>query len=248
MPRIRRFRGLTARVASRVVVAVVLRVMVVVRVPGLGGVSPGSAFRRHVAVGALVLAAIAAVAVLVTFRVGNSQAMRQPVAGGEVVATRIVAPLVTQGVYDGDTEALKLLEQRVGIRKAGSTIEHVKVWSADGVILYCDDPRLIGQRYPFDSADRAALTSGTAESSIADPTRSENVLDQGLGRSIEVSAGVRDTLGRPILVQTFFTPDQVDTDEAAFTHRTIAIALVSLLAFGLLLLPLAYSLSRRTTR
>ena len=58
---------------------------------------------------------------------------------------------------------------------------------------------------------------------IADPTRSENVLDQGLGRSIEVSAGVRDTLGlRPILVQTFFTPDQVDTDEAAFTHRTIA--------------------------
>ena len=43
-------------------------------------------------------------------------------------------------MYDGDPTALRALDNRVLLRKAGSTIQRIKVWSPDGVILYCDDP------------------------------------------------------------------------------------------------------------
>ena len=116
----------------------------------------------------MALVVVGATAAIVCVRVVQSQALRQAEGGGEVVATRVVAPLVNQGVYDGDSNALTALDDRVRIRKSGSTIQRVKVWSADGVILYCDDPRLIGQRYPLDPDDQAVLT--TAASTPTSPT------------------------------------------------------------------------------
>jgi hypothetical protein len=73
---------------------------------------PARTFLLHVGIGAVVLVAVASVAVPVSVRVGRDQALRQPVAGGEVVATRVVAPLVTPGVYSGDTEDLIALNDR----------------------------------------------------------------------------------------------------------------------------------------
>ena len=204
-------------------------------------------FFQHVGISVVVLAAVASVAVLVTVRTGR-EALRQPVAGGEAVASRIVAPLVTQGVYDGNIGALRALDDRVQLRKAASTIERIKVWSEDGVILYSDDPRQIGLRYPLDPDRSRALTSQQVESTVTELTQPDNLLDRQFGRSIEVSAGTRDTSGRPILVQTYYTVDQLNADEATLTRRLVALVLVSLLAFGLLFVPLAYSLARRATR
>lgn len=203
---------------------------------------------RYAGIGAVVLVAVASIAVFVSVRVGHARALRQPVAGGEIVAARVVAPAVTQGVYDGNSKDLGALDDRIRVRKAGSTIERVKVWSADGVILYCDDPRQIGQRYPLDPGALKALNTQRAESTVTDLSRPENVLDQGFGESLEVSTGTRDAAGRPILVQTYFTVDRLDADEAALIRPIVAVVLVSLLLFGLLLVSLAYSLTRRVSR
>jgi hypothetical protein len=168
-------------------------------------------------------------------------------AGGQVVA-RIVAPLVPQGVYDGNVKDLAALDDRVLVRKAGSAIERIKVWSEDGVVLYSDDPRLIGLRYPLDADRSSALTSQGVASTIADLSRSDHALDRQLGRSLEVSAGTRDITGRPIVVETYFAVDQLDADEAALIRRIVAVVLVSLVGLGLLFVPLAYSLARRVSR
>jgi two-component system NarL family sensor kinase len=201
-----------------------------------------------VGVGAVVLVAVASVAVLVSARVGRDQALRQPMASGALVATRIVAPLVTQGVYSGDTKDLSMLDQRVGIRKAGSAIERIKVWSRDGVILYSDDPRLIGQRFPLDPLGIRAVTSQGVESTVTDLSRSNNLLDRQLGESVQVYAGTQDRTGRQILVETYYSMDELDADQATVTRRIVGLVLASLLVFGLLLVPLAYSLARRTAR
>jgi two-component system NarL family sensor kinase len=203
---------------------------------------------QHAVVSVLALVVVGATAAIVCVRVVQSQALRQAEGGGEVVATRVVAPLVNQGVYDGDANALTALDDRVRIRKSGSTIQRVKVWSADGVILYCDDPRLIGQRYPLDPDDQAVLDNGGVDSDVSDLTKSENVLDRGFGKSLEVYVGARDTEGRPILVETYFTADRLKADEAALIRRIIPVVLTALLVLGLLLVPLAYSLARRVAR
>ena len=205
-------------------------------------------FLLHLGVGVLVLVAVASVAVLGSVRVGRDQARHQPVARGELVATRIVAPLVTQGVYNGQNTDLIALDEAVRLGKAGSTIERIKVRSEDGAILYSDDPRLIGQRYPLGRDRSRALTSQGVESTVADLNRSDNVLDRPLGKSLEVYAGTRDTSGRPILVETYYAVDRLDADEATVIRRTVAVVLVSLLALGLLLIPVGYSLARRMSR
>jgi hypothetical protein len=122
------------------------------------------------------------------------------------------------------------------------------VWSEDGVILYSDDPPQIGLRYPLGPDRSRALTAQQVESTVTDLGRPENILDRSFGRSIEVYAGTRDTSGRPILVETYFTIDRLDADEAALTRRLVEVVLVSLLVLGLLLVPVAYSLARRVSR
>jgi two-component system NarL family sensor kinase len=203
---------------------------------------------QHAVVSVMALVVVGATASIICVRVVQAQALRQAEGGGEVVATKVVAPLVNQGVYDGDVPALTALDDRVRFRKAGSTIQRIKVWSADEVILYSDDPRQIGLRYPLEPQDRALLDNGGVSSDVSDLTKSENVLDQGLGKSLEVYVGDRDTTGRPILVETYFAADRLKADEAALIRRIIPVVLAALLVLGLLLVPLAYSLARRVAR
>jgi hypothetical protein len=180
--------------------------------------------------------------------------VRQAISGGgeccsaAAASRELGAPLVTQGVYAGDTPALTALNRRVVGTKSGTTIERVKVWSEQGVILYSDDPRMIGLRYPLGPARSRMLTTQEVGSAVTDQSGPENVLDRVLGRTLDVYAGARDTTGRPILVETYFNGDRLDADQAALTRRITAVVLIPLLVLGLLFLPLAYSLARRMSR
>jgi signal transduction histidine kinase len=206
------------------------------------------ALAQHAVVSVMALVVVGATAAIICVRVVQAQALRQAEAGGNVVATQVVAPLVNQGLYDGNSAAQKALDDRIQLRKAGSTIQRVKVWSAEGRILYSDDQRLIGLTYPLDPDDRRVLEHGGVESDISDLSKSENELDRQFGESLEVYVGTTDALGRPILVETYFTVDRLHADEAALIRRIVPVVLAALLVLGLLLVPLAYSLASRVAR
>jgi signal transduction histidine kinase len=208
----------------------------------------GRALVQHAAISLLALLVVGAATAIICVRLVQSDALRQAETGGGAIADRVVAPLVTQGVYDGDLTALRNLDQRVRERMADDTIQRVKVWSPDGVIIYCDDPRQIGLKFPLDTDDKAALESGGVDSDISDLRKSENVLDHGFGESLEVYAGVSDDRGRPILVETYFTAAGLHSDEAALIIRIIPVVVLAVLVLGLLLVPLAFTLARRVAR
>ena len=203
---------------------------------------------QHAAISLVALVAVGALAVIICDQVVQDQALRRAEVNGEAIAVGLVAPLVDQGVEQGGTEALLTLHQRVRFRMASDPIQRIKVWSADGLILYCDDPRQIGLRFPLDEDDLDALNRGGVFSDISDLDKSENVLDRGFGESLEVYAGTRDTSGHRILVETCFTANRLHADEAALTRRIMPVVLAALLVLGLLLVPLAYSLARRVAR
>jgi signal transduction histidine kinase len=127
-------------------------------------------------------------------------------------------------------------------------IQRVRVWSADGVILYCDDHRQIGLQFPFRADDKALLGTAGVDSDVEDLDKSANVLDRGLGKSVDVHAGARDTAGRPILVETSFTADVVHARGVALIRWIIPVVLVAVLIFGLLQVLPAFSLARRVAR
>lgn len=204
---------------------------------------------QHAAISLVALFAVGALAAIICVQVVQDQALHRAEANGESIAV-VVAPMVNPGVEEGDTDSLVALHRQVQFRMAGDTIQRIKVWSPDGMILYCDDPRQIGLTFPLDEDDLNALNSGGVDSDISDLDKSENLYDResGLGESLEVYVGARDTVGKKILVETYFTANRLHADEASLIRRIVPVVLAAVLVLGLLLVPLAFTLARRVSR
>jgi signal transduction histidine kinase len=207
------------------------------------------ALAQHAAISLAALVAVGALAAIICVQVVQDQALRRAEQYGASIARSVIAPRVTRGVEQGDTDALVALNTQVRHRMADdTTIQRIKVWSANGRILYCDDPIQMGLQFPLDEDDLDALTTGGVDSDISDLDKSENVYDRGFGESLEVYAGVRDCSGDPILVETYFVANRLHADEAALIRRVVPVVLVAVVALGLLLVPLAFTLARRVSR
>jgi two-component system NarL family sensor kinase len=205
---------------------------------------------QHAAISLVALVAVGALAAIICVQVVQDQALHRAEANGESIAVDVVAPMVNPGVEEGDTDSLVALHRQVQFRIATDTIQRIKVWSPDGMILYCDDPRQIGLHFPLDEDDLDALNSGGVDSDISDLDKSENVFDRGFGfgESLEVYVGAQDTVGKPILVETYFTANSLHADEASLIRRIVPVVLAAVLVLGLLLVPLAFTLARRVSR
>ena len=203
---------------------------------------------QHAAISLVALIAVGALAAIICVQVVQAQALRRAEVNGEAIARGVVAPMVNPGVENSDTKSLVNLNRQVRSRMDGDTIQRIKVWSSDGVIIYCDDPRQIGLQFALDSDDLNALNSGGVDSDISDLDKSENVYDRGFGESLEVYAGAKDTAGNPILVETYFTADRLHADETSLIRRIVPVVLAAVLVLGLLLVPLAFTLARRVSR
>ena len=204
---------------------------------------------QHAAISLAALVAVGALAAIICVQVVQDQALRRAEQYGATIARYVIAPRVTPGVEKGDTDALVALNTQVRYRMAtDTTIQRIKVSSPNGRILYCDDPIQMGLQFPLDEDDLDALTTGGVDSDISDLDKSENVYDRGFGESLEVYAGVRDSSGDPILVETYFVANRLHADEAALIRRVVPVVLVAVVALGLLLVPLAFTLARRVSR
>jgi two-component system, NarL family, sensor kinase len=202
---------------------------------------------QYAAVSLAALVLVGATAAVLCVRLVQAEALHQAETDGEAIANRIVAPLLTDSFNNGDPAAYQTLDTRVRLRMSDDTVQRIKVWSADGTILYCDDRRQLGLQFPLQPDDRAVLEHGGVDSDISDLSKSENVLDRDFSESLEVYAGVHDSRGRPVLVETYFTAGRLHTDEAALLRRIIPVVLASVLGLGLLLVPLAFGLARRVS-
>jgi two-component system, NarL family, sensor kinase len=203
---------------------------------------------QHALISLLALVLVGSAAAVICVQVVRGQALRQAETIGDAIAHRVVEPLITPGLYAGDPKAISDLDLRVRLRKSDDSLLRVKVWSADGRVVYSDEHREIGLTFPLEADDLAVLDGGGVDSDVSDLTKSENTLDQGLGKSLEVYAGVRDAQGRPVLVETYFTAAGLHADEAALIRRIIPVVLAAVLVLGLLLVPLAFTLARRAAR
>ena len=85
----------------------------------------------------------------------------------------------------------------------------VKIWSADGRVLYSDDPAQIGGRYALDADQLQLLREGGAEVEVSDLDRPENALDRGQGELIEAYTRIRTPSGTPMLFEIYQRFDSV---------------------------------------
>lgn len=197
------------------------------------------------------LAAVLIVAVAATFvlrRAGQRESVRDARRITQVIGRSVIEPNLTQAVVSHDASAFHRFDRLVRTRVIRGPVVRVKLWRADGVIVYSDKRALIGSRYRLESDERRALADGRVDAGISDLTRPENRFERPQHKLLEVYMPVRTEGGAPLLFESYLRY----SDVAASGRRvwlTFAPAVVgALVLLWLVQMPLALSLARRLRR
>ena len=136
-------------------------------------------------------------------REGRDEAIHYSRESAVLIGRGIIAPLLTDAAIDGDPTALAALDGVVRERVLDENVVRLKVWDADGRIVYSDLPELIGQRYPLDAGDLAALQDLGAEASVSMSESPEHASERGLGKLLDVDVAVDTPAGQRVLVESY---------------------------------------------
>ena len=151
--------------------------------------------------GIVVLAVFGVAAVLVLRSLaGDEGRCATHVSWRELAGQGIVEPTVVPSLLEGNPAAVAAVDRAVNERVLGERVVRVKLWDADGRVVYSDEPRLIGARFPLDEAKREVLRNRVdARRSSATSPGPENRFKQGQGDLYEVYLPIR----APVMLSRF---------------------------------------------
>jgi signal transduction histidine kinase len=149
------------------------------------------------------------------------------------------------GVTGGDPVALRRLDRAVRARVLVDPVVRIKIWTPSGRIVYSDERRLIGQRYPLGDEELAALRGGRVAAAVSDLRHSENRYERNRKKLLEVYLPVRTPSGRLLLVETYMRFSSVAASGRRIWTAFAPALLAALVLLWLTQIPLALSLARR---
>jgi len=195
--------------------------------------------------GLAALALVAGLGAVALERLSAEQAIREARSLAGVMATGIVEPAIPPTLVAGDPAAVPELDAVVRSRILDESIVRLKVWSADGTILYADAPDLVGERFDLAADAREAIATGRSHAERSDLTRPENRNEQGLAPVLEVYQPIHDPAGSPLLLELYVRYDSVLSGGRALWLTFVPPLLLALLVLAAIQVPLAIRLSRQ---
>jgi signal transduction histidine kinase len=210
------------------------------RAPSIGGL-----VLQFALAGLAVVVLLGALGVALLRRSATTAAARDAKQLTRLAGEGIVQPNLSDGVLRGDKQAIAKLDRIVRERVNDPNIVRIKVWTADGRIVYSNEPRLIGATYPLPEDLRKSLRAGGVDAEVSDLSRPENRYERGQGKLLEVYFPIRSRDGRPLAFEAY-TKFSAITDDSRDTWTAVAPALIGgLLLLWLVQVPLAWRMARR---
>ena len=157
----------------------------------------------------------------------------------------IVEPALTTAVVRGNPDAIAALDRVVRRRVLSPDVVRVKVWNAEGKILYSDEPRLVGRRFPLGADELAVLRSSDVSTETSDLSKPENAYERGQGDLTSVYLGLRAQDGTPVLFEEYLRSSAIAGDSSSVARRFVPVGVAALLVLALLQIPLAWRMARR---
>jgi two-component system NarL family sensor kinase len=194
-------------------------------------------FGRVIAAAAVVAIAVSLVSVLAARSLAERQAIDEAARTADVIAAAVVQPALTDALLAGDEAAAGAMDAVVRRSVLDDSIVRVKIWDATGRIVYSDEPRLIGESFGLDDEELEVLAEPRTDAEVSDVRAPENRFERGFGSMLEVYRGVRTPAGEPLLFETYFRYDDVVERSAELSAGFAAVAVGSVAAMLLLLLP-----------
>ena len=195
--------------------------------------------------GLVVVLLLGIVGVLAIRQVAETEATRNARRLTRVAGEGIVEPELTAAVVAGEPGALERLDRVVRERLLHPPVVRVKIWARDGRIVYSDEPRLIGDRYPLGEDDEAAFDASEVVAEVSDLDEPENRFEPTDEPLLEVYFPLQAADGTPLLFETYQNFEQVVSSAERIFFVVAPVLLAALVLLELVQVPLALSLGRR---
>ncbi|HTP18585.1 MAG TPA: sensor histidine kinase [Solirubrobacteraceae bacterium] len=179
---------------------------------------------------------------------GTTEAIRDAKALTQVAGRGIAAPYLTPQLLAGQPEAIRAIDGAVRTRLLAAPVVRVKIWNGTGRIVYSDEPRLIGARYPLGASELHALRTGGVDAEVSDLSRPENRFERQYHKLLEVYYGMRAEDGTPALFELYQRFSSI-TASGNRVFRTFFVPMIAtMVLLELAQIPLAVSLARKVRR
>ena len=195
--------------------------------------------------GLVALVVVAVVTASVSRATGTQEAIRDAIQVTSLTAEVAIEPVLDDRILTGDPASLSRLDHVVRGQVLRGSLVRVKIWTADGRIVYSDESRLVGRTFPLGEDDLEALRTGSADAEISDLTEPENQYEEPAVQLLEVYQGIATPGGTPLLYEAYFRYNGVAAAGRAIWLQFAPYFLGALLLLELLQLPIALSLARR---
>jgi two-component system, NarL family, sensor kinase len=157
----------------------------------------------------------------------------------DLLAAVLVQPLVDERLLAGDPAAVAAVDAALRDRLAETSVLRLKIWTADGRVVYSDEARLVGLTYPLDDADQQTLRDGVTRAAVSDLSRPENRFERSAGRLLEVYGQLEGPAGEPLLLETYSVYEEATERRFEIWAQFAPISMVVLLTLVAVQLPLA---------
>jgi signal transduction histidine kinase len=201
---------------------------------------------RYVASGLLAVVLVSLLGVWLIRRAGESEAIRDAKDETRIAAQGSVEPVVTDGLIRGDPRALAAVDRVVQERVLTEpSIARVKIWDRTGRVVYSDEPRLIGARYPMSAEDLAAFRARRVSAEVSDLSKPENRFERSFGRLLEVYLPIHTASGTPLRYEAYYRSSFISARGRRIFRQFAPVMLGGLILLAAIQLPLAWRLARR---
>lgn len=207
-----------------------------------------SPLAQFLVAGALVLGVVSVATGRLSAVAASEEAIDDAIATTEVLARSVAEPALPRGLVDGDPAALDHFDRAVLRRLLVDDVQRIKIWTADGTVVYSDAIGLIGQRFDLGAEERAVLSGGGQDAEESDLAKPENRYEQASGGLLEVYTRIHAPEGDPLLFEAYYSAADIAQRRGEVLAAFRPIALGGLAALVLAAVPLLWALTRRLDR
>jgi signal transduction histidine kinase len=194
-------------------------------------------------VAAIVILAVASVVLL--RRTSTEESVRSAREQTRVMAEGIVEPELSAELLAGSPEGLAAFDQIARTRLLPAGAVRTKLWTGTGIILYSDEPRLIGEQFELEGGKRTVLAEGGSRSGVSDLSEPENRYEQRDRSMLEVYRRVVAPDGTALLFEAYYPYSVVTDSRDRLLELYAPIVVGTLTLLSIVHLALTVSLSRR---
>jgi signal transduction histidine kinase len=175
----------------------------------------------------------------------RDEAIREAKDVTRVAGRGIAEPALTPGIYRGDPAAIARVWRALRGQALAEPVVRVKIWTAQGRILWSNEPKLIGQHFTLSDDELDALRAGRTNAEVSDLKAPENRYERNYEKLLEVYLPIRGPGDRPLLFESYSRFSSI-TESGQRQAESLALPLVgALFLLWLATLPLAWRLARR---